>query len=139
MQEEVAQLEGNITIVGRNAASATNDLDDLEKSVDEKFSEVSSELGSLKSNTSENGRKLSDISVTIGSIETDLDSVEGKVVQLERADFRTQIQNVTDVQTAQENELKDLDERLDQIEVSSWQILLVNFETFLYLENHYKK
>ena len=89
---------------------------------------MNTEIAGLKSNTSSNAQKLSDLSDSISSIGTDLGTVEGKVSQLEQADFGAQIQGISAKQTDQENQLKDVVDRLDKVEVSGVRKTLFNFK-----------
>ena len=117
MEAEVTQLKANLTRVDENAANPTSDLDSFKISVEDQFSKLDAEIAVLNSTISANLQRFFELSRNISSVGTDLNTVEGKVDQLESADFGSQIRNISDKQTDQEEKITDLVDRFEIIEV----------------------
>ncbi|XP_075256043.1 uncharacterized protein LOC142348536 isoform X2 [Convolutriloba macropyga] len=116
MEAEVTQLKANLTRVDENAANPTSDLDSFKISVEDQFSKLDAEIAVLNSTISANLQRFFELSRNISSVGTDLNTVEGKVDQLESADFGSQIRNISDKQTDQEEKITDLVDRFEIIE-----------------------
>ena len=87
MEAEVTQLKANLTRVEENAANPTSDFDGFKISVEDQFSEFDAEIAVLNSTTSANLQRFFELSRNISSVGADLNTIEGKVDQLESADF----------------------------------------------------